>query len=266
MLFQLVCIDRRYQRMNCFNVRELQSILKCQFSNDLQNTFDFHTTLSKTLISLRPKMNNSLNLYNDSFLFTFTGINQKLQVKEFNFMTNYNNFFLSKDFCNNLLKTVYYFINSSFLEKINEVQLQLEHFLLFIINFSRSGFFSLFVYTEIFFFSLKELFYSKSLNILHLYFNSGISLNTNPFKNIYKINFIKESNKFIVTYSSKQHTNNKNKLLNMIDSPNTRFIRFTTPFINYDYKCGHYLGIWEELYPSLLLSFIEVSRGIYKPS
>lgn len=31
MLGQLVCIDRRYQRMNCFNIREAQSLLKRQF-------------------------------------------------------------------------------------------------------------------------------------------------------------------------------------------------------------------------------------------
>ena len=31
MLMQLVCVDRRYQRMNCFNVRELQGNLKRKF-------------------------------------------------------------------------------------------------------------------------------------------------------------------------------------------------------------------------------------------
>ena len=31
MLMQLVCVDRRYQRMNCFNIRELQGILKRRF-------------------------------------------------------------------------------------------------------------------------------------------------------------------------------------------------------------------------------------------
>jgi heme/copper-type cytochrome/quinol oxidase subunit 1 len=31
MLFQLVCTDRRYARMNCFNIRELQGILKRKF-------------------------------------------------------------------------------------------------------------------------------------------------------------------------------------------------------------------------------------------
>jgi hypothetical protein len=31
MLCQLVCVDRKYQRMNCFNIRELQGILKRKF-------------------------------------------------------------------------------------------------------------------------------------------------------------------------------------------------------------------------------------------
>ena len=32
MLCQLVCVDRRYQRMNCFNIREVESLLKRKFS------------------------------------------------------------------------------------------------------------------------------------------------------------------------------------------------------------------------------------------
>jgi hypothetical protein len=43
-----------------------------------------------------------------------------------------------------------------------------------------------------------------------------------------------------------------------------RFSRFHNPIISYDYKCGHYIGIWDKLYPSLMTSFIEVSRGIRK--
>ena len=34
-LCQLVCIDRRYQRMNCFNIRELQSLLRNRFFDEL---------------------------------------------------------------------------------------------------------------------------------------------------------------------------------------------------------------------------------------
>jgi hypothetical protein len=36
--------------------------------------------------------------------------------------------------------------------------------------------------------------------------------------------------------------------------------------INYDYKTGHYIGNWDTQYPFLINSFIEVARGIRKPS
>lgn len=38
-LCQLVCIDRRYQRMNCFNIRELQSLLRNRFFEELTPSF-----------------------------------------------------------------------------------------------------------------------------------------------------------------------------------------------------------------------------------
>jgi hypothetical protein len=43
-----------------------------------------------------------------------------------------------------------------------------------------------------------------------------------------------------------------------------RFTKFHNPLINYDYKCGHYLTIWDQLYHQLATSLIEVSRGIRK--
>lgn len=45
-----------------------------------------------------------------------------------------------------------------------------------------------------------------------------------------------------------------------------RFLRFSNPLVNYDYKCGHYLGIWDQVFPQLLTSFLEVTRGVRKPS
>lgn len=63
MLCQLVCLDRRYQRMNCFNIREVQALLKGRFFNDLVNSNDHHEFLNKTIIGLRFKTNdlNSIN-------------------------------------------------------------------------------------------------------------------------------------------------------------------------------------------------------------
>jgi hypothetical protein len=58
MLCQLVCIDRRYQRMNCFNIRELQGLLKRRFFTDLVNSSDHHTLLNSSMIGLRYKTYN----------------------------------------------------------------------------------------------------------------------------------------------------------------------------------------------------------------
>ena len=57
MLCQLVCLDRRYQRMNCFNIREIQAILKGRFFSDLVNSEDHRDFLEKTSIGMRFKTN-----------------------------------------------------------------------------------------------------------------------------------------------------------------------------------------------------------------
>jgi hypothetical protein len=69
MLAQLVCVDRRYQRMNCFNIRELQSMLKKRFFTDLVSTHEHRDLLQSTVIGLRYK-NNSNTLF-ESGIFSF---------------------------------------------------------------------------------------------------------------------------------------------------------------------------------------------------
>lgn len=51
-LCQLVCVDRRYQRMNCFNIRELQGLLRNRFFEEIAPTY----------ISTSPAANNSHSL------------------------------------------------------------------------------------------------------------------------------------------------------------------------------------------------------------
>lgn len=53
MLVQLVCLDRRYQRMNCYNIREIQTILKSKYSPNTTDTADVHFGLDETVIGLR---------------------------------------------------------------------------------------------------------------------------------------------------------------------------------------------------------------------
>ena len=58
MLAQLVCLDRRYQRMNCFNIRELQTLLKNRYHPELLDE-KLHTEfLSQTTLSTRFKLFN----------------------------------------------------------------------------------------------------------------------------------------------------------------------------------------------------------------
>jgi len=80
MLCQLVCVDRRYQRMNCFNIRELQGILKRKFFTDLVNTSDSHKTMESTMIGMRHKNNMSdILLYDQSLFYNFDLTNTSKQ-------------------------------------------------------------------------------------------------------------------------------------------------------------------------------------------
>lgn len=53
MLVQLVCLDRRYQRMNCYNIREIQTILKSKYSPNTAETADVHFGLDETAVGVR---------------------------------------------------------------------------------------------------------------------------------------------------------------------------------------------------------------------
>jgi hypothetical protein len=99
MLCQLVCVDRRYQRMNCFNMRELQGILKRKFFTDLVNTSDSHKAMDTTLINMRHKNNMSNILLYDQSLFYNFDLTNTSKYKNFSFSpgniytySSYNNY------------------------------------------------------------------------------------------------------------------------------------------------------------------------------
>jgi hypothetical protein len=81
MLCQLVCADRRYQRMNCFNIRELQGNLKRKFFSDLINISDHREFLDSTMIGLRFRTNNELNIYHDNLAFHNLGITNEYKSR-----------------------------------------------------------------------------------------------------------------------------------------------------------------------------------------
>ena len=90
MLFQLVCTDRRYARMNCFNIRELQGILKRKFFSDLVNSHDHRDLLDQSMIGLRYKLNLNINLDNDVLSFYNFGVSNTYSNKNFELNNSIN--------------------------------------------------------------------------------------------------------------------------------------------------------------------------------
>merc|ERR1712078_629840 len=91
MLCQLVCVDRRYQRMNCFNIRELQGNLKRRFFADLVNVNDHREFLDSTMIGLRFKTNNEMNIYHDALSFYNLGTTNQNKSRNSMFSNIYDN-------------------------------------------------------------------------------------------------------------------------------------------------------------------------------
>jgi hypothetical protein len=90
MLCQLVCVDRRYQRMNCFNIRELQGNLKRKFFADLVNVNDHREFLDSTMIGLRFKTNNEMNIYHDTLSFYNFGTTNEVKSRNSIFSNFYD--------------------------------------------------------------------------------------------------------------------------------------------------------------------------------
>ena len=140
MLCQLVCVDRRYQRMNCFNIREIQSILKRRFYTDLINTHDHHIFLDKTAMGLRFKTDNINNINSNIFIFYNYGIEFTPKVR-----TNFYSFDSELRFQD----------ISSF--KVNSI------FYFFINYFNTYNFF--FWFNNLYTYFIQNLVYINSLNL-----------------------------------------------------------------------------------------------------
>jgi len=131
MLCQLVCIDRRYQRMNCFNIREIESILKRKFFTDLVNTHDHRNLLDKTAMGLRFKTNNINSMNSNLFNFYNYGLEFSPKIRTFNeyfslnntstfsFLTIQSIFFNLINFFNNNVFSLISPLNSLFINNYN---------------------------------------------------------------------------------------------------------------------------------------------------
>lgn len=274
MLCQLVCVDRRYQRMNCFNIRELQGILKRRFFNDLVNSNDHHTLLNESMIGIRFKLNNTQNIEPDIFTFYNFGTTDVSKFKSQSLISSYNlNFFEEK--------LTSYFMTINFMGYLPN--LSLTFVWNYLINFKLVDWvssneityllprdYNVLVLLHSFFISMLNLTVSSLYNVFSVLPNMLTLLSFNTNINISMFNYdtymtrvtTKESVKFQTSSITPSSSNSEDKFSD--STTYGRFLRFSNPLISYDYKCGNYLGIWEQLYPSLILSYIEVARGIRK--
>lgn len=256
MLCQLVCVDRRYQRMNCFNIRELQGNLKRKFFSDLVNSNDHREVLSNSMIGLRFKSDNNLNLNQDILSFYTFGTNN-VKKSRTNFFTN-----LYANELNNTLSqfnnhTISFFIEKKFSNMLNSLVFGVQELFIIVPMIIVNLKFLLL-------FNIKNVFFSTQ------YFNLNC-FNYDLYTNYY-LNYF-NSSKYVYNTASLSFTsdNSSNPSLDVLysgveNNNYQRSNRFYNSFVSYDYKCGNYIGIWDKLYPSLMTSFIEVARNIRKSS
>ncbi len=207
MLCQLVCVDRRYQRMNCFNIREIQSLLKRKFFTDLINSHDHHMLLDKTVAGLRYKTNNINSINNNIFLFYNYGIEFTPKIRNTFFNESSNNLtirFNNFNFFDSSL--IIFFQNFAIFKLINDFLI-----VLFFKNFLSTIFISftstiLIIYTNCLSVLQNNIFFSFN-DFKVLFFNlinfETFYLNINLFINnlfTFPIKFLKFSSKFFFDF------------------------------------------------------------------
>jgi hypothetical protein len=231
---QLVCVDRRYQRMNCFNVRELQGNLKRKFFTDLVNSNDHRDFLNQSILGMRFKTNNNLSITPDMEAFYNFGTTTTSKAKTFEFVNMYSgvNTYFSVP-----ISTL---INSLSLTNLNSLNVlpNITNYIKLVVDVIISV-------------NLYSLF--TMLNIPGTLTNM-IASNLNHFKLILSFSAITNTPNNLTEVESKTTVFSSENLTTVDSLTNTtsslsevsngyRFNRFSNPLISYDYKCGHYLGI-----------------------
>lgn len=255
MLMQLVCVDRRYQRMNCFNIRELQGILKRRFFTDMVNSSDHRELASSSMIGIRFKGNNNLNLDSDilSFYKVGTTLSQKTRLSDM--QSYYSNS------SSNKLHAGTYFSIEHFTDTLYAIRTSLQLYIKLVFGVFNISIFST---TQSLF---HTSFYIYLINAFSFNFRFSSFFTENAFSSTKVPGTATGLTSDATLFSSKEAyggISGNNLYLNSEKENLLRFSRFTSPTLSYDYKCGHYIGTWDKLFPSLMTSFIEVARGIKK--
>jgi hypothetical protein len=285
MLFQLVCTDRRYARMNCFNIRELQGMLKRKYFVDLLNTLDHKDLLNQSMINLRFKTNLNNNLGLDfsnfqnlglhklgspkNFLYTHAGNNSYVNQEGLK-LGLFDNLFLghTSNFSINIF--VNFMLNTSFYDAVCFLIKTLNFYLTFFFTnfFTLGSFISNLNLSGLMSFPSLTLFFScVSNNIIFIdssyyYYSIFYKNNSTNYYDYDLKSFLSQDNSIIFNNESISLVNNS-----FLEKTNSlRFNRFNNALVEYDYKVGNYIGDWGTKYPYLITTFLEVARGIKKPS
>jgi len=106
--------------MNCFNIRELQGILKRKFFTDLVNSNDHRDLLNNSMIGVRYKLNHTVDIEPDVFTFYNFGLLNTDKIKSFKaqplYIINYYenkilNYFVSLNLLDLVINTIKYYTN-----------------------------------------------------------------------------------------------------------------------------------------------------------
>jgi hypothetical protein len=260
MLCQLVCTDRRYARMNCFNIRELQGILKNKFFTDLVNSHEHKLLLEKSMIGLRFKTNNTLNLDSDMLSFYNFGVHNV----NINNTNSFNTFGSNANKSNSVpvIREYDFYLIDLFNSNMN------------VYTFFKglSNYFSdlLTVFTNFsFIVPSKALNYNSFISFVSnnmVIFNFGLDVPSIYGSIIVSPALIVKGNSIHSSVNSSLNSDLEFKNFFSETSSSQRVNRFNNILVNYDYKTGHYMGDWDKQYPYLINSLIEVARGIRKPT
>lgn len=176
MLCQLVCIDRRYQRMNCFNIREAESLLKRRFFTDLINSKDQHVLLDKTAIGLRYKLNSNSSINTNTYNVYNYGLDLNPQIRSSSYF-NIGNIIKGlddvKSFETNsyFFKLISYFYSTNIFFLINSVFVFFleKNFLNINLSSSLNEFFRIFNFFWKIFLSIKTFFFNIFFSIQNFF-------------------------------------------------------------------------------------------------
>lgn len=226
MLMQLVCVDRRYQRMNCFNIRELQGVLKRKFFTDLTNSADHTDLISGSAIGLRYKLNNTLATNPDMISFfnygTTTAPKTKTNMFASTYTPNVNNLLIDSSYLAAPFTSVH-MVSAGYVSQLRTIASY----------FSAGTSISLF---------LSPLLITQTVQTLgsNLKTFTLLASTTSTGKNL---NLTHENTLFYSEGMAGVDVSSTGSSFLGEGTSGVRFTRASNPLISYDYKCGHYLGI-----------------------